>query len=106
MSEQEQQEQQEKAQISHTLPPKITKQDLQNVATTKKGKILYILKLVIYTLISSLLVAVSAFSLITPNNFTIGGAAGLAIIINVATDGKIPQSIASFTKMKSRSGST
>ena len=82
--------------VSNNLPPKITKQDLESVATTKKGKVLLWIKAVIYMIISSLLIAVAAYSLITPNNFTIGGAAGLAILINVASNGKIPQSITSL----------
>ena len=77
-------------------PPTITKQDLQNVAMTKKAKTLLIIKTLIFNFISALLVAFSAYSLITPNNFTIGGVAGIAILVNVATDGAIPQSIASI----------
>ncbi len=78
------------------LPPKITKADLESVAMTKKAKILLIIKAIIFNFISAFLVAFSAYSLITPNNFTIGGVAGLAILLNVATDGAIPQSIASL----------
>lgn len=78
------------------LPPKITKADLESFATSKKGKILLIIKSIVYNFISAILVAFSSYSLITPNNFTIGGAAGLAILINVATNGLIPQSIASL----------
>ena len=79
-----------------SLPPKITKQDLESVTTTKKGKALLYAKVIIYIALSSLLIAISAYSLITPNNFTIGGAAGLAILVNVASQGRIPQSIATI----------
>ena len=78
------------------LPPKITRADLESVAMSKKGKALLVLKAIVYNFISAFLIALSAYSLITPNNFTIGGAAGLAILINVATNGAIPQSLASL----------
>ncbi len=75
-------------------PPKITKYDLESFTTSKKGKVLLIAKSVLYTILSSLLVSVSVYSLITPNNFTIGGASGLAILVNIISNGIIPQSIA------------
>ena len=75
----------------HSLPPKITKENIRAGEMTTKGKVLHWIKLTIYTLISAFLVSISAHSLITPNSFTIGGASGIAILLNVATG--IPQSI-------------
>lgn len=76
-----------------TLPPKITKDNIDPEAGSPKGKIMLWVRAVLYSLISSLLIAVAAHSLITPNEFTIGGASGIAILINVATHGKVPQSL-------------
>lgn len=75
----------------HSLPPKITKDNIRTGEMTTKGKVLHWIKLTICVLISSFLISIAAYSLITPNNFTIGGATGLAILLNVATG--IPQSI-------------
>lgn len=77
-----------------TLPPKITKENFKAEAESKKGKIMLWVKSVFYSLISSLLVAIAAHCLIAPNQFTIGGATGTAILINVATG--IPQSTLLF----------
>lgn len=74
-----------------TLPPKITKESFKAEAESKKSKILLWVKSVLYSLVSSLLVAIAAHCLIAPNEFTIGGASGVAILVNVATG--IPQSI-------------
>lgn len=79
------------------LPPKITKADIDAVTASKKGKILFWVRAVLYTLLSSLLIAFAAHSLITPNNFTIGGVSGIAILVNVATHGKVPQSLILFS---------
>ncbi|MBQ7948702.1 MAG: YitT family protein [Clostridia bacterium] len=83
--------------VEESLPPKITKADLDAVKTTKKGKMTFWIRAVVYTLISSLLIAFAAHSLITPNNFTIGGVSGIAILVNVASKGKIPQSLVLFS---------
>ncbi len=76
------------------LPEKITKETFSN--QTKKDKLLYWSKTAIYVLISSLLVAIASHCLIGPNEFTIGGAAGIAIMISYATGGVFPQSAAIF----------
>ncbi len=76
---------------ARSLPPKITKENIDPLQGSRKGVVLSWLRGVLYTLLSSLLVAVAAFSLIAPNEFTIGGASGIAILVNVATNGKIPQ---------------
>ena len=78
------------------LPPKITKADIVAARHSKRGKISFWVKAVLYTLLSSFLIAFAAHSLITPNDFTIGGASGIAILINVATKGKVPQSLILF----------
>ena len=79
-----------------SLPPKITKENIDPDAGTKKGAILSWVRSLVYVFISSLLVTLAVYSLITPNHFTIGGVAGIAITVNVATSGKIPLSIFSF----------
>ena len=75
------------------LPPKITKESFKSEAENKKSKIMLWVKSVFYSLVSSLLVAIAAHSLITPNEFTIGGASGIAILVNVASGGAIPPSL-------------
>ena len=75
------------------LPPKITKDNIDPLAGSTKGKVLQWIKAFVYTFFSALLIAFSAHSLITPNNFTVGGASGIAILLNVASNEKIPQSL-------------
>ena len=74
------------------LPPKITKEHFAP-SKRKRDKFWLWMKGVLYTALSSFLIAFAAYTLITPNNFTIGGASGLAILINIATGGVVPQSI-------------
>ena len=84
------------SQTSEHLPPKITKADIHAANASKQGKIMFWIKATLYTMLSALLIAFAAHCLITPNDFTIGGASGLAILINVASKGKIPQSLLLF----------
>lgn len=79
-----------------TLPPKITKNDLEQEAASKKGKVLYWIKTVIFLLLSSFLVSFAAHALIKPNEFTIGGASGIAILLNVLSNAAIPISAVVF----------
>ena len=79
-----------------TLPPKITKENINPDAGTRRGTILSWVRSIVYTLFSSFLISVAVYSLITPNDFTIGGVSGLAVLANVASDGKIPLSAVSF----------
>ncbi|MBO5411911.1 MAG: YitT family protein [Clostridia bacterium] len=53
-------------------------------------------KIILFTMLSSFLLAFAAYSLIAPNDFTIGGVTGIAILTNVLSDGKIPQSVIIF----------
>lgn len=78
------------------LPPKITKDNIDPHAGTKRQQIMRWVKSIVYTVFSALLIAFAAYALITPNNFTIGGISGIAILVNVASDGKVPQSIVLF----------
>lgn len=78
------------------LPPKITRENYGVEETTKKGKVLYWTKVVVYLVISAFLVSFAAFCLIEPNDFTVGGVGGIAILLNVASDGAIPKSIVLF----------
>ena len=75
------------------LPPKITKEDLDQDANSKRGIFLSWVQGVLYTILSSFLIALAAKTLIAPNGFTIGGASGIAILVDVVSDGKLPQSI-------------
>jgi uncharacterized membrane-anchored protein YitT (DUF2179 family) len=79
-----------------SLPPKITKHELHAEANSKKGKIIYWTKTIVMLLLSSLLVAVASYCFITPNKFTIGGVSGISILLNVASNGFIPQWIVLF----------
>lgn len=62
----------------------------------KRENIFSLIKTILCLLISSFLVAFAAYTLIAPNEFTIGGASGIAILVNAATHGKVPQSIMGF----------
>lgn len=75
------------------LPPKITKENINPYAGSTKAKVFVWVRAILYTIFSSLLIAFAAYALITPNNFTIGGISGIAILVNVATNGKVPQSL-------------
>ncbi len=66
------------------LPPKITKENIDPLKYSRKGIVFSWIRSVVYTTVSALLIAVAAYSLIAPNNFTIGGASGLAILFNIA----------------------
>lgn len=83
-------------QSEKNLPKKITKADL---ISAPKGKVLVTrwMRAILLTMLSSLLVSFSAYCLITPNNFTIGGISGIAILVNRATEGKVQQSIILFS---------
>ena len=65
-------------------PPKITKENIDPDAGTTKGKALLWIKGIFYTLLSSMLMSVAAYGLIKPNDFTIGGIAGIGILLDVA----------------------
>ena len=78
------------------LPPKITKKDFEKNAALRKNKILYWGKTVLFLLLSSFLLSFTAYALITPNEFTIGGISGIAILLNSATDGRVKQSVILF----------
>ena len=75
------------------LPPKITKENINPYAGSTKAKVFVWVRAILYTVFSSLLIAFAAYALITPNDFTIGGASGIAILVSVATNGKVPQSL-------------
>ena len=79
------------------LPPKITKADFAAASSSKQGRLMFWVKCVLYTMLSSFLIAFAAQTLIAPNNFTIGGISGIAILINAATDGRVPQSLILFS---------
>ena len=79
-----------------SLPPKITKENINPDAGTRKGAILSWVRSLLLVFLSSFIVSFSVYSLITPNNFTIGGVAGICITTNVATRGRVPLSILTF----------
>ncbi len=78
------------------LPPKRTKADLEAQKNNTQGKLFSLAKTVVFLLVSTFLVAFASYSLIAPNEFTIGGIAGTAILINVATNNAVPQSLLIF----------
>ena len=80
----EQNEYQQSVETSASLPPKITKENIDPHAGSKNSALLQWVRGVLYMVISSFLISLAAYSLITPNNFTIGGISGLAILLNVA----------------------
>lgn len=71
----------------------IIKSKLQNLNVKS---VIFIVKTAVLLLFSSLLVSFAAHCLIEPNEFTIGGVAGIAILISYATNGTIPQSLLVF----------
>ena len=77
-----------------TLPPKKTKASF--IDDTPKAKFLGLLRTVVILLVSSFLITFSSYSLTEPNGFTIGGAAGIAIMVAYKTGGAIPQSLVVF----------
>ena len=78
------------------LPPKITKENIDPNAGTKKAAFLSWARSIIYIFISSLLISIAVYCLIKPNGFTIGGVAGIGIIVNVATNEAIDMSVFNF----------
>ncbi len=82
--------------IPHERPPKITKENIHQDPLYQKNIFSYWIKPIFYIALSSLLAAIAVYSLITPNKFTIGGAAGVAIILNVISKDTIPQSVSLF----------
>ena len=67
-----------------SLPPKITKENIDPLAGSKKKVVLQWIRALVYTMISAFLVSIAAYCLISPNNFTIGGISGIAILLNIA----------------------
>ena len=68
--------------IDNTLPKKITKEDFQLAEATPRAKAMQWIRLIVVTIVSSFLIAFTVYGLIKPNNFTIGGIAGMAVLIN------------------------
>ncbi len=79
---------------SSELPEKITKADIEN--DFEKGRVWYYIKIVLYLFLSAGLISFAAHCLIEPNEFTIGGVSGIAIMVSYATNGAIPQSVIVF----------
>lgn len=78
----------------YSLPKKITKEAIQEITTQRKAS--YIVQTALFVLASSLLISFASHCLIEPNEFTIGGIAGIAIMTSYATNGAIPQSLLVF----------
>ena len=68
--------------LDNTLPKKITKEDFQLAEATPRAKAMQWVRLIVVTIVSSFLIAFTVYGLIKPNNFTIGGIAGMAVLIN------------------------
>ncbi len=77
------------------LPKKITKEDFKKEALSRRGKVLYWTRVTLFLLLSSFLVSFAAYSLIMPNEFTVGGVSGIAILLDVAF--QVPQYIVVFS---------
>ena len=71
------------------LPKKITKEDFQLAEMSAKKKVLHWIRLTLINILSSFLIAFTVYGLIKPNDFTIGGISGMAVLINHVFD-KIP----------------
>ena len=82
-------------QSTRKLPPKITKENILPPGTLK-DKIFHVLTIIFYLTISSFLLSFAIHCLISPNNFAVGGISGIAILLNTATNGLIPQSVTTF----------
>ncbi|MBO5277494.1 MAG: YitT family protein [Clostridia bacterium] len=82
--------------LNETLPPKITKENIDPNAGTTKGVISAWLRSVVYVLASSLLIAIAVYAFIEPNEFTIGGITGIALTIFDSTREKVAISVLSF----------
>lgn len=89
-------EKQVSTELSAALPPKITKDNINPDAGTKKATVLSWARSILYIFISSVLIAIAVYCLIKPNGFTIGGVAGIGVIVNVATEGRIDMSAFNF----------
>lgn len=76
------------------LPPKITKENFYD--ETPKAKLTSLIIAILLIVASSFLITFSAYCLTEPNNFTIGGVAGIAIMVAYKTNGVIPQSLVVF----------
>ncbi len=76
------------------LPQKVGKAELEK--ERERMKWWTYLKIVFCVVCSSLLIAFAAHCLIEPNEFTIGGVSGVAIMVSYATKGALPQSIVGF----------
>lgn len=79
------------------LPPKKIREKEQTIPGKNfREKCFYLLKILLLLAASSFMVSFSAHSIIAPNNFATGGITGVAIIIEKASGGKIPQSVSIF----------
>ena len=70
------------ANLGNALPKKITKEDFQSAETTTKAKVIQWIRLTLINILSSFLIAFTVYGFIKPNNFTIGGISGMAVLIN------------------------
>ena len=66
------------------LPKKITKEDFAP-SKRKRDKFWIWAKAVLYTILSSFCISFAAHTLLVPNDFTIGGATGIAVLLYKAT---------------------
>lgn len=69
---------------------------VRGAVPTKRERIFELLQTALILIVSAGLCAVAAYCLIAPNNFTIGGASGIAIMVAHITKGAIPQSVVVF----------
>ena len=77
------------------LPPKKTKESFLPPGGPG-ARAFYVARTLLLLALSAFLVALSSYCLIAPNDFAVGGVTGIAIILERASDGKIPQSVSIF----------
>jgi len=77
-----------------TLPPKITKENIDQQKGKNNTPAMQYVRAIVGTLVSSFLISIAVYALIAPNQFTVGGMAGIAILLNAGLG--IQQSLATF----------
>ena len=83
---------------AQALPPLPTKKTKESFLPPggPGARAFYVARTLLLLALSAFLVALSSYCLIAPNDFAVGGVTGIAIILERASDGKIPQSVSIF----------
>ena len=70
------------AEGDNALPPKITKENINPQAGSKREELMQWLKSIVMMFFTSILISFASYALIKANNFTVGGIAGTVILLN------------------------